>query len=625
MSNTPFDVVIVGAGCAGLSAGIGLARAGLGVAVLEAAAYPGAENWSGCVYFCENLAHPDLLGPKGVEGLAWERQLVQRGAFVADGRSLFGQTFRDPKSFRHCYTVLRPVFDHHLSQLAVQAGVVLLRSTTAESLIRDGERVIGVATNRGPVYGDLTFLAEGDASHLVSREGYERLPAGQKQPRFLHGIKEIIDLPPGAVEENFGLGAGEGAAYEIILRNARLNGKSLHLNMGGFIYTNRHGLSVGLVLPADHLHDHFEGDPNLLIEWFENLPDLQPWFRGGRRGVFGAKLIRGGGIKELPQLIDHGLAIGGAASGIGVDFPYPNYTGPATAMGLQLVRAVKAIRATKSEFSRSALDRHYLKPLQQTRYWKDVDFLRDWPDYVERTTVFFDRQADLILATARRWSGPEKNWRRTFQDWASFLVTESSGDKGATLRADLALFRKGLPAAEVVVRPSLFGTLFYGWVNAMREWVGKPAGGSAGGELRLHYTVNGKPGAGPSAPVEKFLRRLQPAVAAAAREVYRNDATPLPEKFRAAYREFVRHSHLGAMFFAARLALLGAITAIFGRKRQQQVPVGQDAENSASLADSAAAPDLTPIVPQAQQKWEDRLGRLGYLSPKRSHIHSTLR
>ena len=63
-----YDVVIVGAGAAGLTAAIGLARAGFSVAVVEAAAFPGAENWSGCVYFCENLAHPDILGPRRRRG-----------------------------------------------------------------------------------------------------------------------------------------------------------------------------------------------------------------------------------------------------------------------------------------------------------------------------------------------------------------------------------------------------------------------------------------------------------------------------------------------------------------------------------------------------------------------------
>src|SRR6516225_2512013 len=144
MPQAQFDVVIIGAGAAGLTAAIGLARASVAVAVVEAAAFPGAENWSGCVYFCENLAHADILGPDGVEALAWERRLVERGFFATDGHGLIGMTYRDPPAFRHCYTVLRPIFDHHLAQVAAKLGIALLNDTTAETLIRDGGRVIGV-------------------------------------------------------------------------------------------------------------------------------------------------------------------------------------------------------------------------------------------------------------------------------------------------------------------------------------------------------------------------------------------------------------------------------------------------------------------------------------------------
>src|SRR6267143_3563148 len=140
MAAANYDVVVVGAGAAGLTAAIGLARAGFTVAAVEAAAFPGAENWSGCVYFTENLAHPDILGPDGVEALAWERRLVERGFFTCDGYSLLGMKYRDPQAFRHCYTVLRPIYDHHMAQIAMQHGVALLCSTTVESLIRDNGR-----------------------------------------------------------------------------------------------------------------------------------------------------------------------------------------------------------------------------------------------------------------------------------------------------------------------------------------------------------------------------------------------------------------------------------------------------------------------------------------------------
>src|SRR5262249_38310402 len=178
-------------------------------------------------------------------------------------------------------------------------------------------------------------------------------------PKFLQGIKQVIELPPGAIEERFGVGPLDGVAYEILLRNGTLRGRPVRLNMGGFVYTNRQSFSLGLVLPADNLREHFGGDPILLLEWFENLAVLRPWLREGRRGVFGAKLIRGGGARDIPTLVDHGLAVGGAASAIGIDFPYPNFTGPATAMGLLLHRAPGPVRAARGRFTRG----HPRRPL----------------------------------------------------------------------------------------------------------------------------------------------------------------------------------------------------------------------------------------------------------------------
>src|SRR5579871_3963666 len=197
MNDARYDVVIVGAGCAGLTAAIGLARAGFAVMVVEAAPVVGAANGLGDVCFADSLVQPDMLGVEGVESLAWERRLIERGSFATDGRRIAGCVYRDPDAFRHCYTILRPHFDHQLAQVASQHGVVLRTETTVERLIREGRRVIGVATSRGPLYTRLVFLAEGDAGHLVSREGLDR---SSDPPTFWYALEQSIELPPGAIE-----------------------------------------------------------------------------------------------------------------------------------------------------------------------------------------------------------------------------------------------------------------------------------------------------------------------------------------------------------------------------------------------------------------------------------------
>jgi electron transfer flavoprotein-quinone oxidoreductase len=632
MKASNYDVIVVGAGAAGLTAAIGLARAGISVVALEAAAYPGAENWSGCVYFCENLAHPDILGPEGVEALAWERRLVERGLFASDGYSLLGMKYRDPAAFRHCYTVLRPIYDHHLAQVALRHGVALLASTTVESLIRDAGRVIGVATNRGPLYADLVFLAEGDASHLVTREGYERFTDQREAPKFLQGIKQVIELPPGAVEEIFGVGPEEGVAYEILLRNATLRGRNVHLNMGGFVYTNRQSLSVGLVLPADNLREHFDGDPNLLMEWFENLPALQPWLKRGRRGVFGAKIIRGGGARDIPTLIDHGLAIGGAASAVGIDFPYPNFTGPATAMGLLLAQAVSRIRSAKADFTRENLERHYLEPLRHTHYWQDVEFLRRWPGYVKRTRVFFGRNLDLALGTAYVWTRPRRWLLSRWTNWLRLVLQVAGPGRWQEMRTDLHQLLLALRLREVVTWPSLGRLLLDGTINALRDLTHSPrANLSPAGTLQLHYCVAGgaEPIGPPPAALQRWFGRLAPILASAARRVYHNDCVPLSAKLPEASRLLLRQINVLDLLAAGGIAFAGtlhgsvltawdSLKRTLRRGRPVRTPRGIYPRYALAVQ---KATDLTPAVGPAAQTWDARLGQLAYHTERSSHIH----
>jgi alkylation response protein AidB-like acyl-CoA dehydrogenase/flavin-dependent dehydrogenase/electron transfer flavoprotein alpha/beta subunit/ferredoxin-like protein FixX len=632
MSSSQYDVLVVGAGAAGLTAAICLARGGFSVAVLEAAVFPGAENWSGCVYFCENLAHPDILGPQGVDALAWERRLVERGFFATDGHGLLGMTYRDSKAFRHCYTVLRPIYDHHLGHMALSHGVTLLTETTAESLIREDDRVIGVCTNRGPLYADLVFLAEGDASHLVTREGYEPFTDQRETPKFLQGIKQVIEMPPRAIESIFGLGPEEGAAYEILIRNGTLRGRSLHLNMGGFVYTNRQSLSVGLVLPVDNLRENFSGDPNLLMEWFENLPALQPWLREGKRGVFGAKIIRGGGAKDIPTLIDNGLAIGGAASAIGIDFPYPNFTGPATKMGLLIAQAAQRIRDHGGGFTRDSLARYYLEPLRQTHYWADVDFLRRWPGYVKRTQVFFDRNLDLILGSAYIWTRPRRWFLTKWTNWLRLLLQFVGPLHWPEMRHDLRHLSRALRLREVADRPALLQVLLDGAVNGLRDFFGRPRPNlPAAGVVRLHYSAAGgeEPSGLPPRLLRRWFRRFAPILAGAAQRVYTNDGQPLWDKLPAAIRLLTRQVNMFDVLGAGAIGLATVISGVLLAGWPRLVEFlfgsrpGKPPRGIFKLYQriTRQTGDLTPTLGNAAQKWEGRLADLAYDSVKSSHIH----
>lgn len=556
MTGAQYDAIVVGAGCAGLTAALGLARAGFTVAVVESAPLPGA-NGIGGVCFAENLAEPDILGLQGVEALAWERRLIERGRFATEGRRLFGATYRDPDAFRHCFTVLRPIFNHHLAQIALARGVALLTETTVESLIRAGRRVIGVATSRGPLYGDLVFLAEGDAGHLISREGYDRFGDPHETPSFLYALEQVIDLPPGAIEECFRVGPEQGVAHDLLLRNPRWAA----LNARGFVCTNRQSITLSVVLPAENLRQHFNGEPRQLLDWFADMPALRPWWREGRPGAWAVHLLRTGGLRDVPYLAEDGLAIGGAAAGLGIDFPVLNSTGPATFTGLLLSRAATRIRSAGAAFDREQLQRYYVEPLRQTRYWRDTEFLQRWPNYVKRTRVLFDHELDLLLDSASIWTRPRRWLPRKLLSWFRVLGRVRWAQWGEF--ADDAIERgHALRFREVIPRPAATRVLLDGALNAFRDLVCRPRPHlPPGGTLRMYYYSTDEEGTASAAPalVRRWFGRFEPVLASAAHIFYRNGDKPLSVKLTAMVELLVRQVNLMDLLAVVGLGFLAAL------------------------------------------------------------------
>jgi electron transfer flavoprotein-quinone oxidoreductase len=612
MSAWKYDVVIVGAGPAGVTAAIALAKADVSVLVVEAGVFPGAENWSGAVYFAEQLAHPDVLGEKAVLESAYERPVTKRGFHIYNGHSLVGLSYRNPSTFAHCYTVLRPTYDHYLAEMAKSFGATILTQTTVDGLLRDEDnRIIGVHTDRGSVYADVVFLAEGDASQLVTKEGYERTTE-PGAPHFLQGIKEVIELDPEQIERTFNLPRGEGAAFEILLRNGSIHNRQANLNMGGFLYTNQASLSLGLVLPLDNLAREFGGDHNRLMEWFKGLPEVRRWTNGGRSVAYGAKVIRGGGFRELPQLVDNGLAIGGAATGIGLDFPYPNFTGPATAMGRLFANAVKQIRAGDKNFSRERLEQLYEQPLRQTHYFKNVEFLEKWPHYVEHTRVFFSRFVDLKTGALYVAGNPSLRAGQKIWQLAKFLRETLPLKHWCEFVRDLREQRDAL-----------------GLDRARNSNVGAASSRDrAEGEVSLSFFVDGQQQDKFLWPLSRIFRTAPQILSAACDHVYRNDDTPLPVKLRNAISSVLRGVSLLDVLLAGGfwLLLLVLMPIQWLCEMVKLVVMRPSPEKFLSSffqkyrALTRTRTKLDPDAVKIEQSWEEKLSLIRYFSENHTHI-----
>jgi electron transfer flavoprotein-quinone oxidoreductase len=528
MKQYKFDVIIIGAGPAGVTAAGVLAGTGISVALLESGVYAGAENWSGCVYFAESLAEKDCFGPEAVESAPYERRVHRRGTLIHNGLDVVGVELASPETFKYSYTVLRPVYDPYFANLARSKGAVYITETTVTSLIRNDGRVIGVDTNRGPLYADLTFIAEGDASHLVRSEQLERVP----EPHYLQGLKAVLSLRPEEIEKRFRLRPGEAVAYELLIRNALIAGRTAKLNIGGFLYTNQDSLSLGYVVPLDNVRNNYRGNHDNLFEWMMGLPYIKELTKGASLSAYGTKIIRSGGWRERPVLIEDGLAVGGASVGLGVDIPFPNFTGPASATGLYFARAAQAILVHGLTPDAKNLAKEYLSPLLKSVYGQNAEYLSRWPGYFGKSKVLFSRTVDMVCGTAHFLASG------SFKETGRFLRSHILSFRGLresitdTVRAIGAL---GLwkPLMKSLIHPTTIGSLI---LNLLKK---APARNQKLGII-LYISGRDVDAATLPWPMGSLIKRLFPALLRALEQIFANDEQPAQKKFAQALR-FMLH------------------------------------------------------------------------------------
>jgi len=374
MAEQKFDAIIVGAGPAGSSAALALARAGLQVALIERGEYPGAKNVSGAALYAPNLL-ADLL-PNYWEEAPVERYLTRRAVTFLAAEASIAMDFRTNHFAQPPYngfTVLRPKFDRWLAGKAEEAGALLITSTVVDDFIYEQGRICGVMCRRenGELYAPVVIAADGANSFLAKKAGLQH---EFRADEMTLGVKEVLRLDAHTIEERFNLHGDEGMTNEYVgFATGEVKG-------GGFLYTNRDTLSIGVVTQIASLSAK-RMKPYELLDQFKHHPAIAPLVRDSVTLEYSAHMIPEGGWAMLPQLSKGGLLVVGDAAGFvfaaGLFLEGMNF---AIASGLAAAETVK-LAHTEQDFSALSLSR-YRKRLEDSFVLQDLKKFRHAPNFV---------------------------------------------------------------------------------------------------------------------------------------------------------------------------------------------------------------------------------------------------
>jgi electron-transferring-flavoprotein dehydrogenase len=373
-----FDVLVVGAGPAGLAAAIRLKQVSpdLTVCVVEKGSEVGAHTLSGAVV--EPRALDELIpdwreDPPALATPATEDSFV----YLTEARAFRLPT--PPQMHNHGnYIVSLGNVCRWLGARAEALGVEIYPGFAASETIIEEGRVRGVVAGvmgitrdgeEGPNFqpgmelrASYTLFGEGCRGSLTKKLEAEFGLRAEAQPQtYALGIKELWEIPkerhtPGKVWHSLGWP----------LKSDTYGGAWLYMFGENLVSI---GFVVGLDYPNTWLSPFDE------FQRFKTHPEVRKMLEGGKRVAYGARALNEGGFQSIPRLVFPGGALIGDGAGF---LNVPKIKGTHTSMksGMLAAEAAAAALAQGAEAAPAVLDA-YPAALKASWVWPELEQVRN--------------------------------------------------------------------------------------------------------------------------------------------------------------------------------------------------------------------------------------------------------
>ncbi len=351
-----YDVVIVGAGPAGLSAAIRLKQLAaeqdhdVSVCVIEKGSEVGAHILSGAVI--DPIALNELIPD-------WKEKGAPLNTPVTDDRFMI---LTEANHIPIPNIALPPLMNNHgnyivslgnvcrwLASQAEELGVEIFPGfAAAEVLYGEKGEVVGVATGDMGIgrdgekkssytpgvelRGKYTLIAEGVRGSLAKElQAKFKLRDGVDPQKFGIGIKELWQIDP----------AKHKPGLVVHTQGWPLDSAT---GGGSFMYhLEDNQVAVGFVIHLNYQNPHLS--PFDEFQRFKTHPSVREYFEGGKRISYGARAINEGGLQSIPKLTFPGGALIGCSAGF---VNLPRIKGSHNAMKTGMLAAEAAFEALKN-------------------------------------------------------------------------------------------------------------------------------------------------------------------------------------------------------------------------------------------------------------------------------------